>query len=246
MDLVGPVIKYIASLTPAQVCQGVYILSSATILAINALPAELRTVLVEYGARHQDRKDGKKQKGTLQGLVGLLEVPHSWFLHFYVVSVAYSAFWAWQYLTHGTIMGWLAREQVRDGQTSVELSRVFVAWGLMTLQGLRRLYESLFVTKSGSSPMSSLHWIAGVLFYAGMSISVWIEGSGGLFGSHVVFMSTLLTLSARSHPSLLGNSRAASASAFRGPYRSRTLRGRLDQAEPVPQAPRKPQKVHVA
>ncbi|KAL6869328.1 hypothetical protein ACO1O0_000653 [Amphichorda felina] len=130
MNLAGPLIKYIASLTPAQVCQGVYILSSATILAINVLPEELRTMLVEYGARHQNRKDGKKQKGTLQGLVGLLEVPHSWFLHFYVVSVACSAFWAWQYLTHGAIMGWLAREQVRDGQASVELSRVFVVWGL--------------------------------------------------------------------------------------------------------------------
>lgn len=189
-----PLTRCIASLTPAEMCQGFYVVASAAILAINVLPADLRSVLIEYGARQQESKV-QKQKGLFPRLARLLEVPHSWFLHFYVLSVAWSVFWAWQYLTQGAVMEWLARAQVRDGhQTSVELSRVFVAWGLMTLQGVRRLYESLIVTKSGSSHMSSLHWIFGLLFYTDMSISVWIEGSGGLPGFYlVVFASTLLT-----------------------------------------------------
>lgn len=178
MEAMEPLIKYATSLTPAQVCQGYYVFASAAILAVNVLPADLRSALMDYGARQQDNED-EKQKGILVWLFGLLQVPHSWFLHFYILSVACSVFWAWQYLTRGAVMEWLARAQVRDSQPSVELSRVFVVWGLMTFQGVRRLYESLFVTKSGSSPMSSIHWLVGLVYYTDMSISVWIEGSGG-------------------------------------------------------------------
>jgi 3-oxo-5-alpha-steroid 4-dehydrogenase 3 len=162
--------------TPAEACQAFYIFASASILGINVLPADLRSALMDYGARLQD--SSKKTPGKLAWIPGLLRVPHSWFLHYYILSLACSAFWAWQYLTRGSVMEWLVKGQVRDGRESVELLQVFVAWGLMTLQGLRRLYESFFVTKPGPSPMSSIHWIVGLVYYLDMSISVWIEGSG--------------------------------------------------------------------
>jgi 3-oxo-5-alpha-steroid 4-dehydrogenase 3 len=42
------------------------------------------------------------------------------------------------------------------------------------------LYESLFVTKAGSSPMFVLHWVLGLIYYTCNLMSVWVEGSGKL------------------------------------------------------------------
>ncbi|KAF4121218.1 3-oxo-5-alpha-steroid 4-dehydrogenase 3 / polyprenol reductase [Geosmithia morbida] len=63
------------------------------------------------------------------------------------------------------------------------MAQVYLGWGLMALQGTRRLYESLVVTKAGSSPMSSIHWLVGLVFYADMGLSVWIQGSGAILDS---------------------------------------------------------------
>ncbi len=177
MDFFQRLLNQAATLKPAQVCQGFYILASAAILALSILPAHLRSALMDYGARQED-SEKKKGRGFITSLIGLLEVPHSWFYHYYILSVALSAFWAWQYLTQGSFMRTLAEAQVHDGEYGMEISRVYTAWGLMTMQGLRRIYESIYVTKPGSSPMLSLHWLMGLIFYADMSISVWIEGSG--------------------------------------------------------------------
>ena len=72
----------------------------------------------------------------------------------------------------------IARAQVKDGNQTVELGHVFLAWALMAIQGTRRLYESVVIMKAGKSPMSSIHWVVGLAYYASMSVSVWVEGSG--------------------------------------------------------------------
>jgi 3-oxo-5-alpha-steroid 4-dehydrogenase 3 len=47
----------------------------------------------------------------------------------------------------------------------------------MALQGSRRLCESLFVFKPGSSPMWFIHWALGLAYYITISLAVWVEGS---------------------------------------------------------------------
>lgn len=171
-------VESILSLSPAKWCQAYYIFGSVVIISIQVLPAELRRALLDYGARQQN----PTRKSGLGWLLDCLQVPHSWFLHFYLLSVGLSVFWAWQYFTRGLVLAEIARAQVEgsgDG-LSMDVSQVFVAWGLMAMQGGRRLYESLCITKAGKSPMSSIHWLVGMTFYATMSISVWIEGSGKL------------------------------------------------------------------
>ena len=65
------------------------------------------------------------------------------------------------------------------GEEKKELGRVFVAWVMLMLQGLRRLVECLVTTKSGSrSPMWIVHWGLGLAFYTVMGASIWIQGSG--------------------------------------------------------------------
>lgn len=68
---------------------------------------------------------------------------------------------------------------LQDGaqEPSMSLEQVFVAWLFMALQGSRRLYESLCVSKPGSSPMWVVHWALGLGYYTAMSVAVWIDGS---------------------------------------------------------------------
>lgn len=176
MDFLAFVVESLVSTSPAQWCQAYYILGSAIIVSIQVLPVDLRGALLNYGARQQNPARTSKLAWVLDSL----QVPHSWFLHFYLLSVGLSVFWAWQYGTKGWALAQIIKAQVKgsgDG-LSMDMSQVFVAWGLMAAQGGRRLFESIFIMKAGKSPMSSLHWLVGVIFYATMSVSVWIEGSG--------------------------------------------------------------------
>jgi 3-oxo-5-alpha-steroid 4-dehydrogenase 3 / polyprenol reductase len=171
------VVDSLLSISPAQCLQAFYVLGTASILFIHALPADLRSALVEYGARQQTAAN----KSVIALVVKFAQVPHSWFLHFYILSVGLSLFWGWQYVTKGDILSSIVWAQVNgpggDGP-SMDISQVFVAWGLLAAQGARRLFENIFVMAPGKSHMSILHWVFGITFYTAMSMSMWIEGSG--------------------------------------------------------------------
>lgn len=62
--------------------------------------------------------------------------------------------------------------------------QVKITWLLMLIQGCRRLYECLSLSKedifsvenTSESKMFGGHWLMGIAFYIAMSISTWIEG----------------------------------------------------------------------
>lgn len=54
--------------------------------------------------------------------------------------------------------------------------QVVVCWCLMTVQGTRRLWESITLAKPSESKMWFVHWILGIGFYIVMGISIWVEG----------------------------------------------------------------------
>lgn len=185
----------IAAVPPTLWCQGFFLGAAGGILALQVLPREVRGTLMDYGARRP--KDGggsgeqRKRKTTdaagtggvtalLTSLASYGQVPHSWFWHFYFLSVSWSAFWAWQYVQRGTVMATLAEAQARSmaASPSVELGRVFLAWSMLAVQGSRRLYECFFVIKPGRTPMLFVHWAMALVFYTALNVSVWIEGSG--------------------------------------------------------------------
>lgn len=173
-EAVRAVLALVDSVTPAQACQAYYTFGAAAILAVKVLPQDIQSTLLSYGPRDQGQGNGLLSR-VLKGT----EVPHAWFLHFYVLSVASSALWAWQLVTCGTAMEWLARRQsAGEEDGSMTMAQVYLAWGLMAVQGVRRLYESLAVTKAGSSPMSAIHYLIGSSYYVVMGVSVWIQGSG--------------------------------------------------------------------
>lgn len=202
MEALHPLLDYFSTVTPAQFCQSYYIFASTCILTITFFPTWLRSALMDYGPRQQTPPEASKLKEKGQSsdkddskiawLIHALEVPHSWFLHFYILSFGMSLFWGYQYITRGSVMGFLVNMQVRNGERGVDLGRMAVAWLLLTFQAARRLYESLVVQKTGKSAMSSIHWIVALVYYACMSISIWIEGSS-MFGRPLL-EEALLTL----------------------------------------------------
>lgn len=180
----------VSDLTPAQWCQIFFVANAGFILMLQALPDDMRRALMDYGARRATSRRASTKKGeagaTKEGFFDVLtsygQVPHSWFIHFYITSVSWSIFWGWQFVSKGSVMRALAERQHNaageDASSEVELTATLVAWLLMSSQGLRRLFECLFVTKPGSSGMWFVHWILGLAYYTTLGISVWIQGSG--------------------------------------------------------------------
>ncbi|KAF2798121.1 3-oxo-5-alpha-steroid 4-dehydrogenase-like protein [Melanomma pulvis-pyrius CBS 109.77] len=161
--------------SPAVLLRVFYLGASALILVIQAVPA-LRARFLAYGSRatppsseapgstksHTSAAPGSTEASTsldqLLDCLASFQVPHGYFAHFYVVSVACSLFWGWQ-------------------QSNVALATrpAWTAWLLMHIQGGRRLLESYFYTSKSSSRMWIGHYLLGLLFYLTINVAIWIE-----------------------------------------------------------------------
>ena len=111
--------------------------------------------------------------------VAEIQVPHAWFTHFYLVSVASSIFWGVQIFAQGSLLA------VIDGCAGspnrhdvVLLHQTVLAWALMSVQGSRRLLESTRARVPSTSRMFIAHWLLGIAFYLAMGVAIWVEGSG--------------------------------------------------------------------
>ncbi|KAF2834506.1 hypothetical protein M501DRAFT_590721 [Patellaria atrata CBS 101060] len=177
------------AIDPAQALQASFLVAAATILFINSIPS-LASRFVSYGSRTttqdpQQKKEANTASARNNVLTSLLDylanfqVPHSWFKHFYLASVASSVFWAYQLLTHGSLFQIISTPVAAHSgpsRPSMSLRQVSLTWLLLLMQGTRRLYESLSMSKPSKSTMWVGHWVLGLLFYLSMGIAIWIEG----------------------------------------------------------------------
>lgn len=256
-----------ASTTPAEWCQAFFVVSTAILVSMVLLPDAACKALLAYGARRpahtqhgpNSQAPGHKAEAKANSLLVLTsyaQVPHSWFIHFYMASVSWSIFWGWQYISKGTIMRAMAEMQhqsaVENQASEVELSATLVTWLLMSSQGARRLCECLFVAKPGSSPMSAFHWALGVAYYTAVGISVWIQGSGlsrvlGTFRGWLISAlgTRLTTVIHRSHPQIVG---VATADSFYAAnyHRGRNLWLRKYSAKQLPQVSGESQEIYAS
>lgn len=187
---VSNLLAYAASQSPAAYCQLFYVTAATAVLAIAAAPESIQDLLTQYGARSAatgtaDGKGGEEARdGLLAKVVGWAtsvgKVPHSWFKHFYILSLSCSVFWAVQFLSRGTILDVIARNQASREPASMSIDQVILMWFLMGLQGARRLYEYMFVLRPSYSKMWIIHWLLGMAFYSFTSVSVWVEGSSSI------------------------------------------------------------------
>lgn len=136
-------------------------------------------------------------------LLATLQVRHGFFLHFYVVSVLSSVFWAFQLLSKGFAFQ-LVSGHVRstNASSSMTVDQVALTWGLMTVQGIRRLYESSTLGESSTSKMWFTYWLLGMTFYLAFGVALWIEGTPAILVSESVYSS--ITISAPSIKTMVG------------------------------------------
>ncbi|KKK26434.1 hypothetical protein ARAM_004170 [Aspergillus rambellii] len=171
-----------------------FISAACTILSVS-LADSLRSRFIPYGARATsgpaqsaatESKPSTPAPSSRESTVtrsldylASLQVPHSYFMQFYVVSVLSSIFWALQLLFHGPAFQAIATRIHPDHlQPAMSTNQVMVCWGFMLVQGVRRLYESRSFAKPSSSKMWFVHWIAGLAFYLAIAVALWIEGAG--------------------------------------------------------------------
>ncbi|KAI1777883.1 hypothetical protein F4818DRAFT_328544 [Hypoxylon cercidicola] len=189
-----------ASLSPAAYCQLFYVTAAATVLTIAAAPESIQDLLTQYGARSAAEGTPEEKRGKITG-DGLLtkavgwvtsvgKIPHSWFKHFYILSLSCSVFWAIQFLCHGAILDAIVRNQASREPASMSIDQVILMWFLMGLQGARRLYEYMFVLRPSSSKMWIIHWLLGMAFYSFTSVSIWVEGSSMYRGALLYILLT--------------------------------------------------------
>ncbi|PHH49714.1 Steroid 5-alpha-reductase DET2 [Ceratocystis fimbriata CBS 114723] len=202
LDLLGKV-------SPSEWCRLISVTLGLAVLANTAAPQAFRDQLFSYGARRAspvttdssptkeakpDNRKSEERLGlplttlkTIFSYTGMLiSVPHSWFMHFYLLLTIANVFWAYQYYTQGSIMRYLASKELHLSSEPryIPLEHILAAMAMLSFQGLRRLYECLFVLKqSPNSFMLSIHWISTFIWYTSVTIGVWIEGAGTLLST---------------------------------------------------------------
>jgi 3-oxo-5-alpha-steroid 4-dehydrogenase 3 len=163
-----------------------------------AIPV-FRLRFLEYGARASSEEPAKREASDQvskksheadngSSLVSLfvkildvaakIQVPHSWFTSFYVVSVLSSLFWLVEAFRVGDFYGIIIENRIAHQRSQMSLPQTKLAWLLMLIQGSRRLYESLTLPSSSTSKMWIGHWMIGIGFYLATGVAIWVEGAG--------------------------------------------------------------------
>lgn len=251
------------SLSPAHWVQTLFILTSCAVLAITVAPAAERKLLLNYGARrshdvpttnNEDKVAADKDEAedslvqAVRKLTSLGQVPHSWFFTYYVFYILCAEAWAAQYFMDGPyLLGWLASRQVETTPSTptVNGSQIVMLWIMMFVQAARRLYECFVVMRPSKSTMWFVHWVLGLGYYFGVSVAIWIEGSGMLLGDGVLI---------GKHADALDSCHSAEGAAWsldgrctaQGGHRIAVIFERLGHATPMPQTSRGPQEIFAA
>ncbi|GIZ40346.1 hypothetical protein CKM354_000368900 [Cercospora kikuchii] len=164
-----------------------YLGLSILVLVIHTIPP-LRTRFMSYGARQDPSNIVQKASGcegrshplaTMLDQVAAICVPHSWFTSFYAVSVSCSLYWAAELIFKGPALAAASQFQVIRTR-SMTVKQVQVVWLMMFVQGSRRLFECLSLSKPSQSQMWVGHWVLGILFYVCTNVAVWIEGTSAI------------------------------------------------------------------
>lgn len=161
-------------------CKSFFTIGSAVSIGGVLVPS-FRQRIMNYGSRgvqktEETSKSPKSKPESIFDRVASLQVSHGWFIHFYVLSVLSSIFWAVQFLTHGRAFDLLASHQISK-DPGMTINQVALVWCFMTLQGVRRLYESITLAKPSQSKMWVGLWLTGMAYYIFIGISIWIEGT---------------------------------------------------------------------
>lgn len=162
--------------------QLVFIIFIITIVLLGSLMTLLESHLPN-SIRQSFRYGKHSHKGETDKLVNLLEVPKAWFSHFYIFALVWSLLAL--YLISSVI---LSQQEAPDfvlrfldlmcggskhRQVRVDSNTALLGTLLLTLQCVRRFYETNFVQIfSKRSKMNLSHYVVGYVHYFGAVISL--------------------------------------------------------------------------
>lgn len=146
----------------------------------------------------QSYRYGKhRHKGPEDKLVSKMEVPKSWFAHFYVFAFSWSML-ALYLVLKGIIMHSVAPEYVLEfldfvaggaanRKVLIDSNSALVASVLMALQCARRFYETNFVQIfSKKSKINLSHYMVGYLHYFGAILAIISNTEGFVRGKFII------------------------------------------------------------
>lgn len=161
------------------------------------LPISLRQS-IRYGKFAYKGKDQDK-------FVSLLELPKSWFKHFYVFAAIYSTFaivlvllvYLRGWTVPGFVIGFLDLVYGFNRTEKVDSITTLLAAVLINAQCLRRFYETQFVQIfSSSGKINFSHYLVGYLHYFG-TVTAILGAANGFVGGSQVHTPQLSDLSGR-------------------------------------------------
>jgi len=135
---------------------------------------------------------GKTLNGPVQTkLVRLIQVPKSWFLHFYIFSSIYSPFILYQayssYMRNtevpATYLTALDVVCTENRSPSASKENILLALTLLCIQCFRRFYECAFVNAKSTSSMNILHYIVGYAHYFCTATGILCQAPGYSYSS---------------------------------------------------------------
>ena len=138
-----------------------FIMMSLSVIVVRTVPI-LRRIFIPYGKT----RSAIRQSPYLLHWLSDVTVPKSWFWHYYLLSTILSGCSTVVLVlcitqSNYCVSSWLPT----DAKTLILLE-------MMTIQGSRRLYESLFVFKGSYAKMWIGHYLVGCAFYVLMNIAV--------------------------------------------------------------------------
>lgn len=182
---------FTSKMDPALLCKLFY--NTGAIVSIAGIfHMPFRDTIMNYGSRLTTSPGQVLQRHGLSHIlqaIASFQVPHSWFTHYYIAAVTSALFWGLQIFVRGKALEVVAAVTPTRA-SSMSINQVFLVWLLWTIQGVRRLYECLFIHKHSNNTMWAGLWIIGIGFYIVSGIAIWIEGIGKLESHHLLSLLT--------------------------------------------------------
>lgn len=137
------------------------------------LPAVLKETLLYGKTRGNSRVE--------TSIVKLIEIPKSWFLHFYIYGVVISLYTSCvtigSYYLGVEVPGAISLDShVRSPRQSLDKLAVTMVCIMMLIQHIRRTYESMFVSVYSKGTMNVIHYLMAAYLYSTVQVCAIAEG----------------------------------------------------------------------
>lgn len=155
----------------------ILIISILSILVIKAIPS--LNILLQYGKTLTLSSTNLNSYSYIENL-SKLTVPKKWFLHFYIIYFTLC-------INLGFIILLLSYSDTNTNfikswwksyifESNNSLSNLLVIYYLIFFQSIRRLYESIYITKfSSTARINIAHYLVGMMFYITITLNTFIS-----------------------------------------------------------------------